>query len=71
MNFFYLKVGETLSIARTTIMASEKLINRVAEHTNKSGEKLVDFYNRAIVNQLERDGDWAIRDELEEELNGN
>lgn len=60
-----------MSIARTTIMASEKLINRVAEHTNKSGEKLVDFYNRAIVNQLEKDGDWAIRDELEEELNGN
>lgn len=60
-----------MTIARTTIMASEKLINRVAEHTTKSGEKLVDFYNRAIVNQLEKDGDWAIRDELEEEMNGN
>ena len=60
-----------MTIARTTIMASERLINRVAEHTTKSGEKLVDFYNRAIVNQLEKDGDWAIRDELEEELSGN
>lgn len=59
-----------MSIARTTIMASEKLMSRVAEHTAKTGETLGDFYNRAILNQLEKDGDFDIRDEVEEEING-
>ena len=59
-----------MSITRTTIMASEKLMNRVIQHTAKNGEKLGDFYNRAILNQLENDGDFEIRDEVEEELNG-
>ena len=58
-----------MSVARTTIMASEKLMNRVAVHCAKTGEKLGDFYNRAILNQLENDGDFDIRDEVEEELN--
>ena len=58
-----------MAIARTTIMASEKLMSRVAEHTAKSGEKLGDFFNRAILNQLENDGDFDIRDEVEEEVN--
>lgn len=60
-----------MAIVRTTIMASEKLMNRVAEHTAKTGEKLGDFYNRAILNQLENDGDFDIRDEVEEEVNGS
>ena len=60
-----------MSIARTTIMASEKLMNRVAEHCAKTGEKLGDFYNRAILNQLENDGDFEIRDEVEEEVNAS
>ena len=59
-----------MGVARTTIMASEKLMNRVIQHTAKRGEKLGDFYNRAILNQLEKDGDFEIRDEVEEELNG-
>ena len=60
-----------MSIVRTTIMASEKLMNRVADHCAKTGEKLGDFYNRAILNQLENDGDFEIRDEVEEEVNGS
>ena len=60
-----------MSVVRTTIMASEKLMNRVAEHTAKTGEKLGDFYNRAILNQLENEGDFEIRDEVEEEMNGS
>lgn len=56
-----------MALTRTTIMASETLMNRVLTHTSKSGEKLTDFYNRAILNQLENDGDWTIRDVLEEE----
>lgn len=58
-----------MSIARTTIMASEKLMQRVAERTSETGEKLGDFYNRAILNQLENDGDFSIRDEVEDEIN--
>lgn len=60
-----------MAVSRTTIMASETLINRVAKHTEGTGEKLTDFYNRAILNQLENDGDFTIRDEVEEELYGN
>lgn len=59
-----------MAIARTTIMASEILIDRVNKHTTKTGETLTDFYNRAILNQLEKDGDFEIRDEVEEEING-
>lgn len=59
-----------MALTRTTIMASETLMNRVLTHTSKSGEKLTDFYNRAILNQLERDGDFEIRDEVEAEVNG-
>ena len=59
-----------MALTRTTIMASETLMNRVLTHTSKSGEKLTDFYNRAILNQLENDGDWTIRDEMEAEVNG-
>jgi len=60
-----------MAVSRTTIMASETLINRVIKHTEETGEKLTDFYNRAILNQLENDGDFTIRDEVEEELYGN
>lgn len=60
-----------MAMTRTTIMTSDILMNRVAEHTAKSGEKLSDFYNRAILNQLENDGDFEIRDEVEVELNGS
>lgn len=60
-----------MSVERTTIMASKVLIERVAKHTSESGEKLTDFYNRAILNQLEKDGDFEIRDEVEEDLNGS
>ena len=59
-----------MALTRTTIVASEALMNRVLTHTSKSGEKLTDFYNRAILNQLERDGDFEIRDEVEAEVNG-
>ena len=60
-----------MSVVRTTIMASEKLMSRVADHCAKTGEKLGDFYNRAILNQLENEGDFEIRDEVEEEMNGS
>lgn len=63
-------------ISRTTIMADDTLIQRVSDHTKKTGEKLSEFYSRAILNQLENDGDFEIRDlvtiEIEEDkTNGN
>lgn len=53
--------------SRTTIMANDKLIERVNSHVSKSGESLTSFYNRAIINQLEKDGDFDIRDIVEED----
>ena len=58
-------------IARTTIMASPVLMERVQSHVAKTGDKLADFYNRAILNQLEKENDWEIRDLLEEEINAD
>lgn len=59
-----------MAVARTTIMADEILMNRVSSHIKETGENLSDFFNRAILNQLEKDGDFDIRDEVEESRNG-
>ena len=56
-----------MAIARTTIMMSEILQKRVLEHVERKGGKLQDFYNSAILNQLEREGDFEIRDLVEED----
>ncbi len=50
---------------RTTIMMNPLLMEEVQKHIKITGETLTDFYNRAILNQLENDGDWEIRDLLE------
>lgn len=60
-----------MAVARTTICMSEILSARVIAHTKQSGEKLTDFYNRAILNQLENDGDFEVRDLLEKESEEN
>ena len=56
---------------RVTIMMEGVLSERVQQHTRKAGENLTDFYNRAIVNQLENDGDYEIRDLWEEQSDGS
>lgn len=58
-------------VSRTTIMASDKLIGRVNEHISETGETLTSFINRALLNQLEKDGDFEIRDILEVEENAS
>jgi hypothetical protein len=50
-----------------TIMMFEVLADRVDDHVKKPDTK-TDFYNRAIINQLENEGDWAIRDIIEKAL---
>lgn len=54
---------------RTTIMLDKKLSERVNSHIHKNSESLVSFLSRAIVNQLEREGDFTIRAEMEEQIN--
>ena len=54
---------------KTTIVASKKLLDRMGVHVRKNGDNQTDFITRAIVNQLEKEGDLTIRSELEEENN--
>lgn len=54
---------------RTTIMLEEDLYNRVLSRLDK--ETISDFTHRAFLNQLEKDGDFEIRDLLEEEENAD
>ena len=55
---------------RTTIVASKHLLDRLAIHVRQNGDNQTDFIQRAIVNQMENEGDILIRSEMEEELNG-
>lgn len=55
---------------KTTIMTSKLLLERLAIHVRKNGDNQSDFITRAIVNQLEKEGDLTIRSEMEEESNG-
>lgn len=58
-----------MALAKTTIMTEDLLMKRVASHTEARGESLTEFYTRAIINQLEKDGDYEIRDDYEEVIN--
>ena len=60
-----------MALERTTIMMSDVLMERVQKNVKQSGENLTDFYNRAILNQLENDGDYEIRDLWEEDTHGS
>ena len=55
------------SEVRTTIITLSCLADRVAQHCKNRGENLSDFYNRAVLNQLENDGDFEVRDIVETE----
>ena len=52
---------------RTTIIISKKLLDRIGIKKKKKGESQTDFITRAVINQLENDGDLTIRREMEEE----
>ena len=56
---------------RTTVVASKTLLDRISVHVAKNGDNQTNFVTRALVNQLEREGDIGIRSMLEEEENGN
>lgn len=58
-----------MAVERTTVMMDSILFGRVQERIKETGETLTDFYNRATVNLLEKDGDFEIRDIWEESIN--
>ena len=55
---------------KTTIVTSKLLLDRMGVHVKKHGDNQTDFITRAIINQMEREGDLTIRDEVEEESRG-
>lgn len=58
-----------MTVSRTTIVASDLLMERVEKYCKNNSITQTEFYNKAILNQLENDGDFEIRDLLEEEEN--
>lgn len=52
---------------KTTIITNKTLLDRVGIHVKRNGDNQTDFITRAIVNQLEREGDIEIRAMLKEE----
>ena len=55
---------------KTTIVTSKLLLDRMGVHCRKNGDNQTDFMTRAIINQMEKEGDLTIRSEVEEETNG-
>lgn len=49
---------------KTTININNVLAERVRQHLEETKETQTDFFTRAILNQLEADGDFEIRDEI-------
>ena len=52
---------------RTTIVVSKTLLARMSIHIAKNSDNQTNFITRALVNQLEREGDIEIREILKEE----
>lgn len=44
-------------------------MERVEKYCKEKGITQTEFYNKAILNQLENEGDFEVRDLLEEEEN--
>ena len=55
---------------KTTIVTSKHLLEVMGVHVKKNGDNQTDFITRAIINQLEREGNLTIRSEMKEEYNG-
>lgn len=59
-----------MNVARTTIETSVSLMNKVKAKANDNCENIGDFITRALLNQLEAEGDFEVRDMFEDEVNG-
>lgn len=54
---------------KTTIVTYSILLDRMGVHVKKNRDNQTDFLTRAIINQMEREGDFDIRSEMEELVN--
>ena len=54
---------------KTTIVTNKLLLDRLGIHVKRNGDNQTDFITRAIINQLEKEGDFNIRQEIMEEEN--
>lgn len=61
---------EPVALGKTTIVTSAFLLDRMGVHVKQHKDNQTDFITRAIINQMEREGDIAIRSEMEEEKYG-
>ncbi len=52
---------------RTTIILDKTLMDRMSHHVLSEGDNQTNFISRAIINQLEKEGDLEIRDLIEAE----
>ena len=59
------------NIARTTIETSVTLMEEVKKKAGANCENIGDFITRALLNQLEAEGNFDVRDEVEVEINGS
>ena len=55
---------------KTTIVTYSHLLNRLGVHVKKNSDNLTEFFTRAIVNQMEKEGDIDIRFEMEDMIDG-
>lgn len=46
---------------KTTIVTSKALLERMSIHVKKGNDNQTKFLTRAIVNQMEREGDLEVR----------
>lgn len=51
---------------KTTIVTYKVLLDRMSIHVKKRDNNQTDFLTKAIINQLEREGDFEIRSIIEE-----
>lgn len=56
--------------SKTTIVTNSFLLDRMGIHVKKNKDNQTDFLTRAIINQMEREGDFYIRSEMEELVHG-
>lgn len=60
-----------MNVARTTIETSVSLMNKVKAKASDNCENIGDFITRALLNQLEAEGDFEVRDEVEVDIDGS
>ena len=58
------------AMSRTSFETNDLLLERMGVHVKKNKDTQNNFLTRAIINQMEREGDFSIRHEMEELAHG-